>query len=191
MSAAPRLVPLGRVIRAEEAGIYADAAGALAAAREAAGAIRARAESEAAAERARRIESAEREAHEAAARLLAGHAAATARHARALEREVALAIAEGVAKVVRGLDLADRVARAAREASSRLAGSGAVTLRVAPGLAAALREALPREVTVAEDPGLRGDECLLDTPAGSVVATPEAQLAALRDALVSAAEARA
>lgn len=188
LDAAP--YPLGRVLSAEEAGLYRDAAGALALAAETVRRRRAEAEREIAAERDRVLAETRARAEADAARLLADTAAAAQRALAALPPELAGAIADGVAKIVGGLDLADAVARAAHRALSDLAERNGVAVRVSPAAAEAVRAKLAAwgdGARVVPDADLPPDGCVLETRAGFVRAGLQEQLDALAAALRDAA----
>ena len=192
MSAAPATspYPLGTLLRAEEAGLYRDAAGALATARETAQRLLAEAKREIAAERDRVLAAVRAEADAAAASMLADTAAATQRALAALPIELAAAVADGVARVIGSLDLADAVARAASCALDELTERNNVVVRVPPTAVAAVRAQLaPWEpgVRVVADLALPADGCVLETRAGFVRAGLREQLDILAEALRNAA----
>ncbi len=179
-----RLRPLGRVVPAEEARLYADAA----AARAASAAEQAAQRAAMAQECARLRAAAEQEAETAKARMLAEASAAIRNELAGLRREIAEAIAEGVAKVIGGMDLAEAVARAARRAIAELEDRHVVVLRVAPEAAPGVRSRIGALARVEADAGLAPDDCVLETPAGFVKAGLARQLAILREALREAAD---
>jgi type III secretion protein L len=184
------IAPLGRILRAKEAGLYCDAATALQAARVVAEEMRAAAALEIEAARAERMAAADREARQEAARILAETSAAAQRMLAALPRAIAEAIAEGIAKVIGGIDLAEAVARAAHRALGDLVERNAVVVHVHPAAQAGTRARLASwgdGVRVVGDPGLAPDACVIETPAGTVRAGLEEQVATLRAALIAAA----
>jgi type III secretion protein L len=190
-----RIAPLGRILRAEHVGLYRDAEAALCTAQAAAMELRAAAARDAAAIRAAHIADLEHEVRRETARILADTAAAAQRSLAALPREIAEAIAEGVAKVIGGIDLAEAVARAAQRAMAELADRHAVVVHVNPVAQARTCARLTATgpgvagpgVRVIADAGLAPDACVIETPAGSVRAGLEDQLAILRAALNAAA----
>jgi type III secretion protein L len=187
---APHIAPLGRILRAQEVGLYHDAEAALRVAEAAAGAMRARAALEIEAARADRLAAAEQEMQREAARILIETEAAAQRSLAALPREIAEAIAEGVAKVIGGIDLAEAVARAAQRAMAELAERHAVVVRVNPaaqGRTSARLADRGNDVRVVADPALAPDACIIETPAGFVRAGLQEQIATLRAALKAAA----
>jgi type III secretion protein L len=184
------IAPLGRILRAEQAGLYCDAAAALQAARVVAEQMRAAAAVEIEAARAERMAAADREARQEAARILAETSAAAQRMLATLPRAIAEAIAEAVAKVIGGIDLAEAVARAAQRALADLGEYHAVVVHVHPAAQVATRARLAawgNGVRVVGDPGLAPDACVIETPAGTVRAGLEEQIATLRAALILAA----
>jgi type III secretion protein L len=186
----PTIVPLGRILRAEEVGLYRDAAAALRAAETAAAGLRATAEAEVAATNAARLAAAAQEMQLETARILVETEAAAQRSLAALTGEIAEAIAEGVAKVIGGIDLAEAVARAAHRAMQELAERHGIVVRVNPVAQGRTRDKLAgrgRDVVVVADPALAPDACIIETSAGSVRAGLQDQIAILRAALNAAA----
>jgi type III secretion protein L len=186
----PPIAPLGRVLRAAEAGLYHDAATALRTAEAAAAEMRATVAAEVEATRAARLAAAEQEMQRETARILVETQAAAQRSLAALPREMAEAIAEGVAKVIGGVDLAEAVARAAQRAMAELAERHGIVVRVNPaaqGRTSARLAGLGRGVAVVADPALAPDACVIETPTGSVRAGLQDQIAILRAALDAAA----
>lgn len=186
--AAPR--PLGRVLRGDEVALYRDAAGALAAAQLAAAQHRAEAAETAEQERTRIMAEADAQARAEAARLLADTALATQRALAGLRLEIAEAIAEGVAKVVGGLDLADAIARSAQRALAGLVELHGITIRISPETLNSVRARLPDNggLRVVPDETLAADACIIETRAGFIRAGLSEQLAVLRQALREAAD---
>ena len=185
------IVPLGRILRADQAGLYRDAAEAMTAAKAAADEMRTAAASDAAAAHAQRIAELERDARQNAARILAETTAAAQQSLAGLRREIAEAIAEGVAKVVGGIDLAEAVARTAQRALAELVERRAVVVHVNPAAQAATRARLAAwgdGARVVGDPALATDACVIETPMGFVRAGLAKQIAALRAALYAAAD---
>jgi flagellar biosynthesis/type III secretory pathway protein FliH len=187
---APQIAPLGRILRAEEVGLYRDAEAALRAAEAAVGAMHARAAQEAEAACAARLAAAAQEMQRETARILIETEAAAQRSLAAMPCEIAEAIAEGVAKVIGGIDLAEAVARAAQRAMAELAKRHAVVVRVNPaalGRTSARLDVRGNGVRVVADPALTPDACIIEMPAGFVRAGLEEQIATLRAALKAAA----
>ncbi len=183
--------PLGRVLRAAEAGLYADAAGALAFADAEAAKRREATAADLAAWRAQAAATAQAEAAARAADLLARTEAEIQRSLHRLLPEVAEAIAMGVAKVIAGLDVAEAVAAAAQRALGDIAERHAVTVRVAATAANATRARLAplgAGVRVVADPDLASDDCVLETSAGFIRAGLGPQIAAVQAALLEAAQ---
>jgi len=188
LAAAPH--PLGKILRAEEAGLYQDAAGALAAAREAAECMLAEARRVIAEERGQVLAKVRAEAEAEAGRMLATTAAAAQQALAALPAELAEAIADGVARVVGSLDLADAVAHAARCALDELTERNGLVVRVPPTAVAAVRTQLApwgQGVRVVADLALPPDGCVLETRAGFVRAGLQEQLGILAASLRRAA----
>jgi len=188
------VVPLGRILRAGEAGLYRDASAAMQTAKAEVEDLHARAAQLIAADRARCMTEAERDANAEAARMLAETSIAVRRCLAALPRELAEAIAEGVAKVIGGIDLAEAVARAAQRALLELSERHAVVVHVHPAAQPATRARLSAwesDVRVAGDADLAADSCVIETPAGFVRAGLSDQLAVLQSALRAAAAADA
>jgi type III secretion protein L len=184
------VAPLGRILRADQVGLYRDADAALRAAVTAAAEKSAAAAKEIEAARAACLAEAAQEAQRETARILAETASAAQRYLAALPRQIAEAIAEGVAKVIGGVDLAEAVARAAQRALVELAEHNAVVVRVNPLAAERTRVLLAgqgRVSRVVPDPNLAPDACIIETPAGFVRAGLAAQIATLRAALEAAA----
>jgi type III secretion protein L len=183
------IAPLGRILRATEVGLYCDAATALSAAKADAAEIRAAAQRDAAAALTERRAEAERQLRRDTVRILADTATAAQRSLAALPREITEAIAEAVAKVIGGIDLAEAVARAAQRAIAELVERHAVVVHVNPVAQArthARLTLLDPPVRVVADAGLAPDACLIETPAGSIRAGLQEQIAVLRAALTAA-----
>ena len=172
------LRPLGRILRARDVGLYQDAAEALALARAEAAQLRADAEGAIAMERDVVLASARAEADAAVTRALTDVAIAAQQTLAAMPLELAGAIADGVARVVGGLDLAEAVARTASRALAELVERHGVVVRVAP---------LSLGTVQARLKGWSGSlRVVVETRAGFVRAGLQEQLdtlaAALRDA---------
>lgn len=183
--------PVGRVLKAAEAGLYRDASAAVAIAAATASRQRAELAAELVRERARIREDAAAEARAEATRMLADTALAAQRAAAGMTRDIAEAIAAGVATVINGRGLAEAVARAAERAVSELSERNAVTVRVAPNAfvaTGARLEVTAPAVRVVADGTLPADGCIIETNAGFVRAGLSEQLANLETALLAAAE---
>ena len=185
------VVPLGRVVRAEEVGLYRDAEGALRAAKAAAAAQRLAGLAEMEEECVARREAAARETEREQTRILAETESAVQRELAVLSRQIAEAIAEGVARVIGGLDLAEAVARAAQRAVAELTAQHTMIVRVSPvaqDRAATRLASHGATARVIADATLPSDGCIIETPAGFVRAGISEQLDAVRAALIAAAE---
>jgi type III secretion protein L len=188
--AQPKAAPLGRILRAHEARLYNDAAAALRNAEAEATAQRAAAIRDAEAARADLLAAAREETDRETTRILAATEAEARRCLAALPMEIATAIAEGVAKVIGGVDLAEAVARAAKKALAELTERHTIVVRVNPAAEVRTRAALANPsapVRVVADQGLAPDDCILETPGGFVHAGLSAQIDTLRAALLRAA----
>ena len=190
MSGAPlRVRPLGRVLRAADAGLYADAAGALTAARADASRMVAEAAAGIEAECTRARGEAMASAEGERTRLLAGAALAVSRDLAGLRAALAEAVADGVAGILGARPTADIAAAAAAHAVESLLDRTGIVVRVPPGQATTVRNALgDPAVRVLADATLGGDECVIETAAGFVRAGVAAQVTRLRDALRAAAD---
>lgn len=180
--------PLGRVLSAAEANLYADAAGALARASAEAARITATARAASAQERDRIRAEAEAEGRANASRLLAETEAACRATLRRLQAEIAAAIGDGVARIIGPAD-PRAVAAAAAVALAELHERHGVVLRVAPAAVSTVAAKLgPRDgIMIVPDAVLPADACRIETQAGVVQADLGWQLATLRVALVEAA----
>jgi flagellar biosynthesis/type III secretory pathway protein FliH len=186
---ARRIVPLGRLISAHDAGCYADAVAARNQARLDAMTIRTEAAAEASAHRAAaRAEGLAEAYSEIAATLFRTEVEARAAIEQVAE-EIANAIADGVAQIIGALDHDDAVARAARQATAKLLARHGATLRVSPSCVERVRDALTDRpwIEVAGDPALGDDDCEIATAGGRIRAGLNRQLDGLRAVLVSAA----
>jgi type III secretion protein L len=184
------IAPLGRIVRAKEAGLYCDAESALLAARAAAEEIRTAAALQIELSRTEAMAEADHEARQETARIVAETAAAAQRTLAALPLQIAEAIAEGVAKVIGGIDLAEAVARAAQRALAELVEQHAVVVHVNPTAQGGTRARLAAwgsGARVVGDAALAPDACVIETPAGFVRAGLAEQVATLRAALVAGA----
>jgi type III secretion protein L len=178
----------GRVVRASRAEALVEADRVLDAARAAADRIRAEAETQAGAirEQARREGLAAFEA-EMQDRLFAAAEASVDQIAKTEDRMVGLALAIA-RRIIGELPESEAAERLARAALRRAVGSGAVRLRVAPGLVTELREKLDRlwegtalrfTVQVVADESVAPPGCILETDVGLLDATVDSQLAAI------------
>lgn len=190
MSGVPlRVRPLGRVLRAADAGLYNDAAEALAAARADASRMVAEAAAGIEAERARACAGAMAAAEGERARLLADAALGVSRELAGLRAALAEAIADGVARILGARPPAEIAAAAASHAVESLHDRAGIVVRVPPDQAASVRNAVgDPAVRVLADATLGSDECVIETAAGFVRAGIAAQVARLREALRVAAE---
>ena len=184
------IAPLGRIIRAEDAGLYRNAEGALRAAEAAAADHLTAAVAAIEADTTARRAAAAQQIQQQQVRILAETATAAQRVIAGLRREIAEAIAEGVARVIGGIDLADAVARAAQRAVAELAAHHAMVVHVNPQAhdRVAARLGAHRVVRVVADATLPQDDCIVETPAGFVRAGLQQQLETLRAALIEAAD---
>jgi len=181
--------PLGQILRADEVRLYRDAATALRNAEVEAREYRTAAMRDAERARADLLAAARQETERETTRVLVATAAEARRCLALLPTEIATAIAEGVAKVISGIDLAEAVARAAQKALAELTERHSVVIRVNPLAEVRTRAALADHsalVRVLADPGLAPDDCILETPAGFVHAGLSAQIETLRAALLAA-----
>jgi flagellar biosynthesis/type III secretory pathway protein FliH len=187
--AEPKAAPLGRILRADEVRLYRDAATALRNAEVEAREYRTAAMRDAERARADLLATARQETEREITRILVATAAEARRRLALLPMEIATAIAEGIAKVISGVDLAEAVARAAQKALAELTERHSVVIRVNPLAEVRTRAALANHVLirVLADQGLASDDCILETPAGFVHAGLSAQIETLRAALLAAA----
>lgn len=196
MPAIPPPRPLGRVLRAEEAGLHRNAKETLSAAATAAQEIRTAAEAERAAmaaeaqaEQTRVHAAALAEGKQAASRILVQVVAALRREIDAVPAALAEAIAQGVVKVIGSLEVGTAVACAAAQALAELVERTGIIVRVAPGCADTVRAQLLAEgwdearLRVLAEPTLEPRDCIVETRAGFIKAGLDQQLAALREAL--------
>lgn len=187
--APPGLQPLGRVVRAEDAGLYADAAGALANARLQAATLLESAAAQAEAARTTAAKEARTAAEAEMARMLADTALRTSRELAALRPLLAGAIADGVARILGARPAPEIAAEAAAHAVLTLRDRTGITLRVPPVHADVVASAMAagEDVRVLADATLGADECVIETAAGFVRAGVNDQLNRLREALHAAA----
>lgn len=190
MNGAPlRIKPLGRVLRAADADLYADAAEALAAARADASRMVAEAAAGIEAKRARARAEAVAAVESERARLLADAALGASRELAGLRTALADAVADGVARILGARPAAKAAAAAAAHAVESLQDRTGIALRVPPGQADAVRKAVADPaVRVLTDATLGDDECVIETSAGFVRAGIAAQVARLREALRAAGD---
>jgi type III secretion protein L len=182
-----RVRVLGRVLSADEATLYHDAAGALAAARQDADRLRETALNSAADIRRAAEAEGRAQGEAAAARLLAGTASRTLCMLDAMRDAIAQAIAAGVAQVIGTLDLDTAAAAAAAHAVAQLRERARIVVRVAPARVDAVRASLApwgEACRLEPDTTLGPDDCTIETEAGFMRAGLAAQLEVLREALV-------
>jgi len=187
--AEPKAAPLGLILKADEVRLYRDAATALRTAQAEANRLRSAAMHDAERARADLLLAARQETERERTRILVTTAAEARRCLALLPTEIATAIAEGVAKVISGVDLAEAVARAAQKALAELTERHSVVIRVSPLAEARTRASLAHHnalVRVLADQGLGPDDCIVETPAGFVRAGLSAQIETLRAALLAA-----
>lgn len=184
-----RIVPLGRIIPAHEAGLYADAAAARVNARNAASRVIRAARHEAAAIREAARLDGEQEGRGALATTLLEAPIAVQAVLDALEGEIADAIAAGVEAIIGSFDVGEGVARAAKQAVAELRDRHGVTLYVAPSVRDAVARGLHdyADIRIEINSTLVDDACEIHTRAGHVRAGLTQQLDALRSALRKAA----
>ena len=188
--AEPKAAPLGRILKADEVRLYRDAATALRNAEAEASEHRTAAMRDAERDRAELLAMARQETERETTRILVAAVAEARRCLALLPTEIATAIAEGVAKVISGVDLAEAVARAAQKALAELTERHSVVIRVNPLAEVRTRAALANHsalIRVLADQRLAPDNCVLETPAGFVHAGLSAQIETLRAALLTAA----
>ena len=189
--APPIVAPLGRILRAEEVRLYRDATAALRNAEAAAAEHRVAAIHAAEAARSELLTAAQEETRRETTRMLVATEAEARRCLAGLPMEIATAIAEGIAKVIGGVDLAEAVARAAQKALAELTERHTVIVRVNPLAQGRTRAALANydaATRVVADAELPPDSCILETPAGFVRAGLNEQIEMLRAALLEAAD---
>jgi type III secretion protein L len=186
----PALRPPGPVIPAAEAGLWTDAAAALAGADAYAERTRRWARAAYVQARERGLAEGRAEGGAQAARLVASAQAQVSQLLRAVEGRLPDLVADLVGSVLGSFDPGEILPHAVREAVRQLDGAGEVRVRVAPDLAEPLRLALEGEtgprIRVEADPGLEGGACVLWSEVGNVELTIAAQLKALRDGLRTA-----
>lgn len=188
LSDRPMLCPLGPLVRAEDVGLWGDAAEARAAAERHLQRVRAWARAAYQRERARGHAEGRAAGAEEAARLIAGAAAETARQKAALERELPQLVMEIVRDLLGAFDPGETLVRTVRHAIEQKYGGGEVRLHVAPAHADALarefggcdgQEGRPL-VRIEADPALSAQQCVLWSEFGNIDLGLEAQLRALR-----------
>jgi type III secretion protein L len=184
--------PIGRVLRAAEVGRLRGAEEAVASAQ--AELVQRRTETDQSVEKERQhiLRETLSQAKADASRRLATVALAAQRSLAGLADEIAVAIAEGVARVVGDLDVGRAVAQAAAIALRDLTKRHHIIIKVAPLAVEETREyikALGEAADVVADASLPPDGCVIETPAGYIRATLSEQLTALRTALQDAARA--
>ena len=188
-AAPPGLRPLGRIVRAHDAGLYVEAAQALTLARAEAAQVLQDAETQAAAIREQAGAEARMAGEGAVARQLAEAAVRTGRELAALRPLLADAVASGVARILGARPAPDVAAEAAAHAVMSLRDRTGVVVRVPPEHVAAVTEAMAADdgLRVQGDATLGSGECVIETAAGFVRAGIAAQFERLREALHAAA----
>jgi type III secretion protein L len=178
--------PLGRVLRSAEVEHLRGTEAAVASANASMAQQRAETDQSLEEERRRIMHDTLVEAKADASRRLATVAIAAQRSLNGLADEIAIAIAEGVARVVGSLDVREAVARAASLALRDLTERHRILVKVTPLAVDETRRhvsQLGETADVIADPALPADGCIIETPAGYIRATLSEQLAALRSAL--------
>jgi type III secretion protein L len=182
--------PLGRVLRSAEVEHLRGAEAAVVSANATIAQRRAETDQSLEEERRRIMQDTLLEAKADASRRLATVAIAAQRSLNGLADELAIAIAEGVARVVGSLDVREAVARAAGLALRDLTDRHRIIVKVTPLAVEETRQHvkdLGETADVVADPALPADGCIIETPTGYIRATLSEQLAALRAALREAA----
>jgi type III secretion protein L len=178
--------PLGRILRSAEVEHLRGTEAAAIAANASIARRRAETDQSLEDERRRIIHDTLVEAKADASRRLATVAIAAQRSLNGLADELAIAIAEGVARVVGSLDVREAVARAASLALRDLTERHRILVKVTPLAVEETRRHVKEfgeTADVIADPALPADGCIIETPAGYIRATLSEQLAALRAAL--------
>lgn len=183
--------PLARIIRAEDAASWIDGYAFLERAKAEAAAIRAAAEDEVAkACQAGREEGRKVGEAEAAALLMRTHEDVD-RYLASVEPSVAALAMDIVGRVIGTIDDAELVSRAAHQALKELRHESGIVVNVAPELVADVRQNLVARgsematVRVVADRHLSATQCTVTTPAASIDVGIEAQLKAIRDAMIA------
>ncbi|WID99707.1 type III secretion system stator protein SctL (plasmid) [Bosea vestrisii] len=188
LPASPALRPLGPLVRAEEVGLWNDAAEARAATERHVRRVRSWARTAYERERARGHAEGRAAGAEEASRLVAGATAEAARQKAVLERELPDLVMEIVRDLLGAFDPGEMLIRTVRHAIEQKYGGGEVRLRVAPVHADALarefagcdgQEGRPL-VRVEADPALSARQCVLWSEFGNIDLGLDAQLRALR-----------
>jgi type III secretion protein L len=188
----PRLQPIGPVVRREELEIWGDAQAAL----EAAERHRKRMQSWTLAvyqrERQRGRDEGLAVAREEAARLIATTTARANSYLRRLEHDLPELVLDVIEDLLGRFDPGDLLAHAVRHALTKLQAGGDIRLRVSPEQPALLRAALAdlgdsgaAMVEIEIDPTLVAGQCILWSDFGNIELGLEAQISALRKALLA------
>ncbi|WP_439495807.1 type III secretion system stator protein SctL [Bosea sp. (in: a-proteobacteria)] len=186
--AAPALRPLGPLVRAEEAGLWHDAAEARAMAERHLQRVRSWARAAYERERARGYAEGQQAGAQEGARLMAAAAAEAARQKAVLERELPHLVMGIVRDLIGAFDPGEMLLRTVRHAIEQKHGGGEVRLRAAPLHADTLarefaacdgKEGRPL-VRIEADPALSPRQCVLWSEFGNIDLGLEAQLRALR-----------
>jgi type III secretion protein L len=192
--AAPKLRPLGPIVRAAEAGIWTDAAAAIEEAERHAERMQDWAQTTYERERERGYREGLTVGAEEAARLIAATAARTETYMRDLERDLPRLVLELVERILGSFDPGQVLSLAVSQAVDKLRTGAEIRVHVSPDLADRLRASLadlargsdaPR-VRVHADPALASGTCVLHSEFGNVELGIEAQLKALKEGIESA-----
>ncbi|WBL81363.1 type III secretion system stator protein SctL [Bradyrhizobium xenonodulans] len=193
-AAAPRLHPLGPVVRAEELGIWGEAQTALDAAERHRERMRRWALAVYQRERQRGRDEGLATGREEAAELIAATSARANTYLRRLEQDLPQLVLDVIDDLLGHFEPGDLLARAVRHALTRLKAAGEVRLRVTAEQSARLRAALdelrengPAVVEIEIDPGLKANQCVLVSEFGNIELGLESQLTALRKGLLAEA----
>ncbi|GGB05700.1 type III secretion protein [Brucella endophytica] len=182
--------PLARIIRAEDATCWIDGFAFLERAKAEAAAIRSTAGDEVAKARQLGREEGRRAGETEAAALLMRTHADIDRYLGSVEPMVAALALDIVERVIGTIEDADLVARTARQALDALREESAVVVNVAPELVGEVQQRLAvsgstdARVRVVADRHLSGRRCTVTTPSTSMDVSIEAQLDAIRTAML-------
>ncbi len=185
--ATPR--PVGRILKAAEAGLYHEATCMLEAAKHDAARLRETAEAEIADLRARALQQAEHDAAMITLRAEEAALAAAQRSIASLQQDIAETIVLAVTRILGRMETPNLVGQAARHAIDELAARHGVVVHVHHDCVQQTRTALAGadpHVRIVGDGTLPADACMLETDAGIVRAGLSEQVQALRKALCAA-----
>jgi type III secretion protein L len=189
---APRLHPLGPIVRQEELGIWGDAQAALEAAERHRKRMRAWTLAAYQRERQRGRDEGLAIAREEAAELIATTTARASAYLQRLEQDLPTLVLDVIEDLLGHFDPGDLLVRAVRHALTKLQAGGEIRLRVAPEQSALLRAALGElgengsaMVEIEVDPALNAGQCVLWSEFGNIELGLEAQIAALRKGLLA------